>query len=107
MRKLNELAVTKDDAWRDRVAVVPVSIDTSLDMVKKDVAQRGLTNLQHYWSGSNETDLWNSPAAQAFAVSGVPTAFVIGRDGRILWRGHPLVDPDGKDLAARVDAATE
>ncbi len=22
--------------------------------------------------------------------SGVPTAFLIGRDGRIIWRGHPL-----------------
>jgi thiol-disulfide isomerase/thioredoxin len=28
----------------------------------------------------------------AFSVSGVPHAFVIGRQGRILWEGHPMDD---------------
>ena len=30
----------------------------------------------------------------AFGVSGVPHAFVIGRQGRILWEGHPMDDLD-------------
>jgi hypothetical protein len=29
------------------------------------------------------------PACGAYSISGVPTAFLIGRDGRIVWRGHP------------------
>jgi hypothetical protein len=35
----------------------------------------------------------------------VPTSLVIGRDGRILWRGHPADTTDGKDLAGRIEAA--
>ena len=29
------------------------------------------------------------PPYGAYSISGVPTAFLIGRDGRIVWRGHP------------------
>jgi len=50
----------------------------------------------------------------AFGVSGVPHAFVIGRQGRILWQGHPMDDLDkvlpriiaGRyDLKAKQDTA--
>ena len=31
---------------------------------------------------------------EAFGISGVPHAFIIGRQGRILWQGHPMDDLD-------------
>jgi thiol-disulfide isomerase/thioredoxin len=105
MRKLNQSAADRRDAWKDKVAVVALSIDETAELVKPDIAARGLTNLDHYWSGSQEANGWQSPAARAFAVSGVPTSFLIGADGKILWRGHPADNSDGKDLPGRIEAA--
>jgi hypothetical protein len=48
---------------------------------------------------------FDAPAARAFVVGAVPTTLVIGRDGRIAWRGHPADAADGNDIAARVEAA--
>jgi hypothetical protein len=38
-------------------------------------------------------------------VNGVPTTLIIGRDGRILWRGHPLDKTDVLDLKTRIETA--
>jgi hypothetical protein len=70
--------------------------DAALDSMRSSVCSA--ENLAHL----RATD---SPAARAFVVSGVPTSLVIGRDGRILWRGHPADTTDGKDLAGRIEAA--
>jgi hypothetical protein len=48
---------------------------------------------------------WDSPAARAFAINSVPTSLIVGTDGRILWRGHPLDGQGDKDLAARIALA--
>ena len=44
-------------------------------------------------------------AYAAFVVSGVPEAILIGRDGRILWRGHPADNSAGQDLRSRIETA--
>jgi hypothetical protein len=44
-------------------------------------------------------------AVKAFVISGVPTAVLIGRDGRILWRGHPMEKSEGAELTQRIDEA--
>jgi thiol-disulfide isomerase/thioredoxin len=31
-----------------------------------------------------------SPTANAYGVRGIPTAFILDREGRIAWGGHPL-----------------
>lgn len=32
----------------------------------------------------------SSSSSAAYGVRGIPHAFVIGKDGKILWRGHPM-----------------
>ena len=36
-------------------------------------------------------------------VESMPTTFLIGADGRILWHGHPLAKISGKDINDRID----
>ena len=31
-----------------------------------------------------------SPTSEAYGVTGIPHAVVIGRDGKVLWEGHPM-----------------
>ncbi|MEZ0327776.1 MAG: redoxin family protein [Fimbriimonas sp.] len=41
---------------------------------------------------------------QAAEQDGIPTAFVVGRDGKVAWIGHPMADMDG--VLAKVVAGT-
>lgn len=105
MKMLDELAAKKHDRWKNRIRIVPLSIDDRPEQVARHIAQRGWSHLDHYWAGTGEVNGFDAAAARAFVISGVPTTILIGRDGRILWRGHPLVRSNGKDLATRIEEA--
>ena len=104
MAALNRLSAEEGVAWKDRVAIVPISIDARPERVKSHVAQHGWERLEHYWAGESTDSDFNAPAARAFVVSGVPQAILIGPDGRILWRGHPLGNVGGQNLKSRIEA---
>ena len=105
MKKLNLLGNGQSVEWKDRVVIVPISIDSEQSRVKLHVQQRGWTGLEHFWSGGDGGGDFESPAARAFGVHGVPEAVMISPDGRILWRGHPLNPIDGKDIKSRIEDA--
>jgi thiol-disulfide isomerase/thioredoxin len=105
MAKLNALSQEQGAAWKGRVVLLPVSIDTNRERARSHVTQRGWDRLEHRWAGEGAEGGWDAPAARAFVVSGVPDAVVIGRDGRILWRGHPSDQSAGQDLRSRIEAA--
>jgi RNA polymerase sigma factor (sigma-70 family) len=105
MAKLNELNNEQAAAWKDRVALIPVSIDASLDLVQPHALRRGWNRLDHYWTGRGKEVDFDAPAARAFGVWGVPQTILIGPDGRILWRGHPLNKSEGQDLKSRIEDA--
>jgi hypothetical protein len=94
-------AIPAEFAKRHRI--VPVSIDAAQDRVMLHAQGQGWARLEHYWAGGGASADFESPAARAFVVSGVPESILIGRDGRILWRGHPL--DKSKDLKSRIDDA--
>ncbi len=97
MEHLDKIVAKQADAWKDRVEVVPVSIDDQAEMAKQHLIDRGWSHLQTYWSASEGKTGFESPAARAFVVEGIPTAFLIGPDGRIVWRGHPLSFEGGQN----------
>ena len=86
------------------MAVVPVSIDASRARARPHALRRGCTALDHYWTGDGTSLEFEAQAARAFVLFGVPEAILIGPDGRILWRGHPMDKTGGQDLKVRIDA---
>jgi thiol-disulfide isomerase/thioredoxin len=100
MAKLNKLAAGMREQWSDRVALVALSIDDSVELVDSHVKQRGWTAVQQFWSGGEQTGT-QSPAAKSFVIDGVPTAFLIDPNGKIVWRGYPVTDDQG--LQARIE----
>ena len=52
------------------------------------------TKPMHYALGAG------SRTAAAYGVTGIPTAFLIGRDGNLLWAGHPADPQFDKQLVA-------
>jgi thiol-disulfide isomerase/thioredoxin len=103
--KLNGLSAEQASAWKDRVALVPVSIDDRPDRVRAHVRNRGWNRLEQFWAGDGTGVGFDAPAARAFVAFGFPEAILIGPDGRIVWRGHPLDESGEQDLRSRIVAA--
>ena len=88
IRRLADLGKRRREAWQKDVVLVAVGIDNERDPLRKYVLQHGLGTIQHLWSPQDKSaDTANAHAA--YTITGVPTAFLIDRDGRIVWRGHP------------------
>jgi thiol-disulfide isomerase/thioredoxin len=81
--------------WRDRVAIVPLSIDDTLAVVRKHVDQRGWTNTFNVWAGDGG---WHSEPAKTFRVTGVPTTYIIDGHGKIIKAGHPAAMRIGSEV---------
>jgi thiol-disulfide isomerase/thioredoxin len=105
VKELDQLATKMPARWKDRVAIMPISIDENRELVTRHLAKRGWTHLAHYWSGASKINGFQSPAARLFVVDGVPTAFLIAPDGRILWRGSPNAEPGEKSMKDRIEEA--
>jgi hypothetical protein len=61
-------------SWQNRVAIVPLSIDDTLKIVRDHVDKRGWTNTFNVWA---EDGGWHSKPATAFRVHVVPTTYII------------------------------
>lgn len=73
--------------WKDRVAVVSLSIDDDLKTARNHLVKRGWTNTFNVWAGAGG---WQARPAQTFRVNGVPTCYVINTNGVIVKAGHPM-----------------
>ncbi|MGD0059610.1 MAG: thioredoxin-like domain-containing protein [Verrucomicrobiia bacterium] len=82
--------------WQDKVAIVPLSIDDTLEIVRKHVDNRGWTNTFNVWAGDGG---WRSAAATTFRVTAVPTTYVIDPQGKIVMTGFPV----GLPIARTID----
>ena len=72
--------------WQDKVAIVPLSIDDTMDVMVAHVNKRGWTNTFNVWAGDGG---WQSKPAKAFRVNGVPTTYILDAEGKIVQAGHP------------------
>ena len=62
--------------------------DTRLDVLKKFVTEKGdeMKYTIAYDEDRSMSNAWMKPAGQG----GIPCAFVVGKDGKIAWIGHPM-----------------
>jgi len=111
MIRLNEMMRKRPARWEGRVEVLAASIDDNPEMVKWHAKDNGWTHIRHVWAGAEgQTDL-DSPTGKAFGVNGIPMAFLIAPDGRIVWKGHPNRDTDVEtqidELCRSMDQASD
>jgi hypothetical protein len=82
--------------WQDKVAIIPLSIDDTLEIVRKHVDQRDWTNTFNVWAGDGG---WHSTPAKEFRVTAVPTSYIINQQGKIILSGHP----EAENISAIID----
>jgi thiol-disulfide isomerase/thioredoxin len=83
MAKLQQIPAAHPN-WRDKVEILTVSIDDDLTTVRKHLNEKGWTRVKSFWSGGG----WDSAPAKAFRVSGVPTFYIVGPDGKVAHNDH-------------------
>ena len=88
--------------WQDRVAIVPLSIDDTIEVVRNHLEKRGWTNTFNVWAGDGG---WRAAPAISFRVSGVPTTYIIDGQGRIIKAGHPAAMKIGNEVDALLKIA--
>ncbi len=81
--------------WGDKVAIVPLSIDDTLAIVRNHVNKRRWTQTLNVWAGEGG---WNSAPALRFRVTGVPTTYIIDPQGKIVKAGHPASMDIGEEV---------
>jgi thiol-disulfide isomerase/thioredoxin len=72
------------DKYKNKaVPFIALSVDRSSEPVKKMVKDKGI----NYYVGMDKG------LSDKYSVRGVPSAFIIGHSGQIVWQGHPM-SPD-------------
>ncbi|MCD6049528.1 MAG: hypothetical protein K0Q55_931 [Verrucomicrobia bacterium] len=98
----------KHPEWKDRVEVVTVSIDDTMESVRKHLQKQGWNQTLNTWAGEGGL---NAPAAQAFRVIGLPRTYVIDQKGKIVAFKrveHEVVkDKNGKIVGVKARTVAE
>jgi len=79
--------------WGDKVKIIGLSIDQSLETLQKHVKAKGWERPIHYWRAK-------SNASDVYQVRGVPHVMLIDTKGKIVYKGHPA---QRKDLEGDFD----
>lgn len=90
MARVEETLRQHKDDWNGRAAVVALSIDDTPKEAQDFVREQNWLSMDHYWSSEGEPGFF-SDAQRAYRIESIPTTFLIGPDGVILWRGNPSV----------------
>jgi beta-lactamase regulating signal transducer with metallopeptidase domain len=105
MNNLYAIAAKQSPAWKDRVVILPICIARSRKEAKIPVLIHRWKNLDHYWVSTNGPKDFEAAAIREFGITDVPEAILIGPDGRIRWRGHPLEKFSGKSIESLINDA--
>jgi thiol-disulfide isomerase/thioredoxin len=89
MAELQTIRQTHPD-WQDKVVIAPLSIDDTIDIIRKHVDKRHWTNTFNVWAGDGG---WNSDPAKQFRLKAVPTTYIIDAQGKIASAGNPALMP--------------
>ncbi len=81
-KSIPHLAELHEKRGKDGLVIVGLS-DESKDTVEAFAKKTPMPYIVGY----------GSPTGDAYGVTGIPTAFLIGTDGVLLWSGHPM-DPE-------------
>ena len=66
------------------VGFVGVSLDSDISTMQAVAKQKGIV-----WPQVCQALAWDSPIAKAWGVNAIPQTFIIGPNGRVLFRGFP------------------
>ncbi|EGR34507.1 thiol:disulfide interchange protein, putative, partial [Ichthyophthirius multifiliis] len=86
MQHNQEMLEKYENQWKDNVRIVGVSVDDNRDVVLKRIDDKKWDKIEHLklngWDGEH-------PLLKDFQVNGIPFVCLVGKDGQIIFKGHP------------------
>lgn len=82
--------------FKDKGVVIVGISDETADKVKPFVEK--MADTMDYVVALDDERKSNEGYMKAYGQGGIPTAFIVGKDGKVLWVGHPM---DGLDQAVQ------
>ena len=79
------------EQWGDKVRIIGLSIDSTVEVVQKHVKAKSWEKVEHYFRAG-------SSASKDYGVSGVPHVLLIDTQGKIVFAGHPSERDLEKDI---------
>lgn len=74
-------------AWGDGVELIALSIDNTAEAAKTHLASKGWDKTTNRWAGEGG---FRAPGPVAYGIRGIPTVYVIDRNGKVAANGHPM-----------------
>lgn len=74
------------ESWSDRVKIFGVSVDEDFQQVRNRVDDKNWKKIKHLGLGK-----WDKshPLITMFNINGIPFVCLVGKDGKINYKGHP------------------
>jgi len=72
---------TKFPDWKGTGVLIAASVDDNQDVATKHLIAKGWDQSHNVWVGTD--------AKKAYHIDGIPTAYVIDRQAKIVAAGHP------------------
>jgi len=98
MASLCELQNKKKTDWDEKVELLAISMDGNEEVLINHIKNRDWLAVRHFRCHKGEKS-FKSDQAVTYAISGVPTALIIDKNGMIVWRGHPT----SVNIEAKID----
>ena len=99
MAKNQSIMERRGKEWDSKAIIIALSIDQSVEPARQKVRQEDWSTVKHYWSEEGPETGWHSDAPRRYGIDGIPTAFLIDQQGKILWTG----DPNDTNPEKRID----
>lgn len=90
MNHVEAILSKRKATWGDKVALVAVNVNEKpAQTIKKYTAIYGWKSFDHLYGGDKERFDFKAPALKQLQINGIPHAMILGKDGKMIWRGHP------------------
>jgi hypothetical protein len=77
-----EMLTHHGDRWGDKVRIIGISIDQTVEAVTKHVKAKKWEKVEHFHRGGSSAD-------EVYGVEGVPHVVLVDTNGKIAFVGHP------------------
>lgn len=96
MNHLNDLAKKRNKDWQGKVQLIGLSVDDEPQITLNHLRKKNWIACRQTWAANG----FESVAAKAYHVDGIPTAFLVDASGNIVWAGYP----EDLNLEAKIEA---
>jgi len=82
-----DMLKTNGEAWKDKVRIIGLSIDQTMEAVETHVKTKGWESVEHWHRDKSD-------CSKVYSVNGVPHVMLIDKEGKIAYKGHPASRPN-------------